>query len=160
MSDEIPDSVRALIGVEKTRQVPVTLRDIRRFAQAIGETNPVHHDEDYAKTTRYGQVVAPPLFCQSLTYDDVPLDQLGADGAPVELNVAIPAQRAVGGSSEYRIDRLVAAGEVITVVSKLHDVYTKQGRSGTLYMVVVKTDFFDEQALPVASETATYIKRV
>jgi acyl dehydratase len=160
MSDEIPESVRALIGVKKTREVQVTLRDIKRFAQAIGETNPLHYDEDYAKTTRHGRVVAPPLFCQALTYDDLPPGQLGADGAPTELDLDIPAHRAVGGSSEYKIDRLVAAGETITVVSQLQDVSTKQGRSGQLYMIVVKTDFRDERGDPVASETATYIKRV
>jgi acyl dehydratase len=159
MSDAIPESVRALVGVEKTRRVQVTANDIKRFAQAIGATDPVHHDEDYARTTRHGGIVAPPLFCQTLTYDDVPPEQLGADGSPVEINLDIPAQRAVGGSSEYRIERLVGAGETITIVSRLADVYVKQGRSGPLYMVVVDTDFRDERGEPVASETATYIKR-
>lgn len=159
MSDEISESVRALIGVKKTWQVQVTLRDIKRFAQAIGETNPLHFDEEHARTTRYGRVVAPPLFCQTLTYEDVSLELLGADGAPAELNLDIPAQRAVGGSSEYKISRLVAAGEVITVTSQLKDIYIKQGRSGPLYMVVVHTEFVDHVGDHVASETATYIKR-
>jgi acyl dehydratase len=159
MSDGIPESVRALVGVETTRRVHVTRNDIKRFAQAIGATDPVHHDEEHARTTRHGRIVAPPLFCQSLTYDDVPRDQLGADGSPAEINLDIPAQRAVGGSSEYRINRLVAADETITVVSRLADVYAKQGRTGPLYMVVVDTDFRDEAGDLVASETATYIKR-
>jgi acyl dehydratase len=159
MSDGIPESVRAMVGVETTRRVTVTANDIKRFAQAIGATDPVHHDEEHARTTRHGRIVAPPLFCQTLTYDDVPPEQLGADGSPAEINLDIPAQRAVGGSSEYRIDRLVAAGETITIVSRLADVYAKQGRSGPLYMVVVQTDFRDEAGEPVASETATYIKR-
>jgi acyl dehydratase len=159
MSDGIPESVRAMVGVETTRRVTVTANDIKRFAQAIGATDPVHHDEEHARTTRHGRIVAPPLFCQTLTYDDVPPEQLGADGSPAEINLDIPAQRAVGGSSEYRIDRLVAAGETITIVSRLADVYAKQGRSGPLYMVVVQTDFRDEAGAPVASETATYIKR-
>jgi acyl dehydratase len=159
MSGDIPQSVRALVGVEKRRRIQVTSNDIKRFAQAIGATDPVHYDEEHARTTRHGRIVAPPLFCQALTYDDVPPEQLGADGSPVEINVDIPAQRAVGGSSEYRINRLVAAGETITVASRLADVYTKQGRSGPLYMVVVETDFEDEDGELVASETATYIKR-
>jgi acyl dehydratase len=159
MTEAVPESVRALVGVEKTRRVHVTANDIKRFAQAIGATDPVHHDEDHARTTRHGRIVAPPLFCQSLTYDDVARDELGADGSPAEINVDIPAQRAVGGGSEYRINRLVAADETITVTSKLADVYTKQGRSGPLWMVVVQTDFRDDDGELVASETATYIKR-
>jgi acyl dehydratase len=159
MSDDVPESVRALVGVETTRRVQVTSNDIKRFAQAIGATDPVHYDEEHARTTRHGRIVAPPLFCQSLTYEDVPREQLGADGSPAEINIDIPAPRAVGGSSEYRINRLVAAGETITVVSRLADVYTKQGRSGPLYMVVVETDFRGDDGALVASETATYIKR-
>lgn len=160
MSDPIPAEARALIGVRKVRRCEVTRRDIKRFAQAIGATDRVHYDEAYARTTRHGTIVAPPLFCQSLTYEDVPPEQLPADGSPLELHVPIPAQRAVGGGSEYTIHRLVRAGEVITVTSQLKDIYTKQGKSGPLYLVVVETLFEDERGEPVAAETATYIKRV
>jgi acyl dehydratase len=160
MNDPIPAEARALIGVRKVRRCEVTGRDIKRFAQAIGATDRVHYDESYARTTRHGAIVAPPLFCQSLTYEDVPAEQLPADGSPLELYVPIPAQRAVGGGSDYTIHRLVRAGEVITVTSQLKDIYTKQGKSGLLYMVVVETLFEDERGEPVAAETATYIKRV
>jgi acyl dehydratase len=70
MSDLIPAEARALIGVKKVRRCEVTRRDIRRFAQAIGATDRVHYDEAYARTTSHGAIVAPPLFCQSLTYED------------------------------------------------------------------------------------------
>ena len=160
MNDPLPAAVRALIGVRKVRRCEVTRRDIARFAQAIGATDPVHYDEAYARTTRHGGIVAPPLFCQSLTYDEVPAELLPADGSPLELHVPIPAQRAVGGGSEYTIHRLVRAGEVITVTSQLRDVSTKQGKSGLLYLVVVETLFEDARGEPVAAETATYIKRV
>jgi acyl dehydratase len=160
MNDPIPAEARALIGVRNVRRCEVTRRDIKRFAQAIGATDRVHYDEAYARTTRHGTIVAPPLFCQSLTYEDVPAEQLPADGSPLELYVPIPAQRAVGGGSDYTIHRLVRAGEVITVTSQLKDIYTKQGKSGLLYMVVVETLFEDERGEPIAAETATYIKRV
>lgn len=160
MNDPVPAAARALIGVRKVRRCEVTRRDIARFAQAIGATDPVHYDEAYARTTRHGGIVAPPLFCQSLTYDEVPAELLPADGSPLELHVPIPAQRAVGGGSEYTIHRLVRAGEVITVTSRLRDVSTKQGKSGLLYLVVVETLFEDARGEPVAAETATYIKRV
>lgn len=160
MNDPIPASARAMIGVKRTRHCEVTRRDIRHFAQAIGAADRVHYDEQYARTTRHGCIVAPPLFCQSLTYEDVPPGELPADGSPLELFVPIPAQRAVGGSSEYTIHRLVRAGEVITVTSQLKDLYTRQGKTGVLYMVVVETVFEDADGKPVAAETATYIKRV
>lgn len=160
MNDSIPAAARALIGIKKVRRYEVTRHDIRRFAQAIGATDRVHYDEAYARETRHGTIVAPPLFCQSLTYEDVLPEHLPPDGSPLELHVPIPAQRAVGGGSDYTIHRLVRAGEVITVTSQVKDLYTKQGKSGLLYMVVVETLFEDERGEPVAAETATYIKRV
>jgi len=155
----IPAEARALIGVKKVRRCKVTSRDIQRFAQAIGATDPVHFDEEYARSTRHGTIVAPPLFCQALTFEEVSPDRLPADGSPLELCVPIPAERTVGGSSDYTVHRLVRAGETITVTSQLKDVYAKQGKSGLLYMVVVETRFDDASGAPVASETATYIKR-
>ena len=148
------------IGVEKVRRRTATSHDIRRFAQAIGATDAVQFDAAYARTTRHGTIVAPPLFCQALTYDDVPPESLPADGAPLELCVPIPAQRAVGGGSDYTVHRLVRAGETIVVTSRLKDIYTKQGRSGLLYFVVVEWRFDDEAGAPVACETATFIKCV
>jgi acyl dehydratase len=153
-----PD-VLPLIGVPKVRRYDVTARDIRHFAQAIGEEDPVHFDEDYAKTTKYGASVAPPLFCQMFTFEDVPAQQLPRDGSPVELDIPIPAQRTVGGGSCYEIFPRVRAGDRITVKSMLLDVLAKEGRSGQLYFLVVETEFLNQKNELVARETATYIKR-
>jgi len=159
MNSTLPEAVQRAIGVTKKRRIEVTARDINRFAQAIGEMNPIHCDQDHARSSRYGGIVAPPLFCQTLTYEDASPDQLPADGSPLEIAVPVPAMRAVGGGSEYTIHRLVRAGDVIEIKSTLKDVHTKQGRSGLLYILVVETEFTDSDGRPVATELATYIKR-
>jgi len=159
MDSKVSPEVFALIGVEKIRQYEVTKRDIKRFAQAIGETSPLHFNEDYARSTKYGTLVAPPLFCQTFIFEDVPPDQLPDDGSPVEIDVPVPAQRTVGGGSCYEIFCPVAAGDTITVKSTLKDVFTKEGRSGRLYFIVVETACFNQKNELVARETATYIKR-
>ena len=160
MSEVLSEQIRGLIGVEKTRRYLVTERDIKRFAQAIGETDPRHCDEAYARTTPEGTLVAPPLFCQTMTFEDLPAEQLPPDGSPIELDVPIDARRAMGGKSEYSVHRLVRAGEVVTVISTLKDVYSRQGSAGELFMIVVETRFLGQEGDPIASETATYIKRV
>src|SRR4051794_8345322 len=38
-----------------------------KFARAIGETNPLYLDEDYAKTTRFGAIVAPPTYVSTFS---------------------------------------------------------------------------------------------
>ena len=46
--------------VRQSRAVTLTKEDIARFASGIGEDNPLYFDEDYAKSTIYGGIVAPP----------------------------------------------------------------------------------------------------
>ena len=148
-----------MIGGEKVRAYKVTKRDIKRFAQAIGDASPVHYDEEYARSTRYGDIVAPSLFCQMFTFEDVPPDQLPSDGSPTEMDVPIPAQRTVGGGSCYEIFHRVKPGDTIAAKSMLKDVFVKEGRSGRLHFIVVETAFSNQENELVAKETATYIKR-
>jgi hypothetical protein len=82
----MPEGALAMMSIEKVRKYAVTKRDIKRFSQAIGETDPIHFDEDYAKSTKYGTVVAPPLFCQMFTFEDVPPERLPSDGSPIEID--------------------------------------------------------------------------
>ena len=160
MDNMVPEDVLAMIGVEKIRHYVVTKRDIKRFAQAIGETNPIYFDENHAKSTNFGTILAPPLFCQIFTFEDVPPDRLPNDGSPIEIDVPIPAKRTVGGASSYEIFQRIKVEDQITAKSMLKDVFTKQGKSGKLYFVVVETEFSNQEKKLVAKETATYIKRI
>lgn len=155
----VPPQARALIGRVRERQHLVTALDIRKFAQAIGETNPIHVDPQAARAAGHQDVVAPPLFFQTMTFDAVPAGLLAPDGSPVELDVPVPATRAMGGSSDYTVNRLARAGEWLHVRSVLKDVQVKRGKSGVLYAIIVQTDFSDASGALVASETATYLKR-
>ncbi len=40
---------------------------VRKFAQAIGDDNPLYYDEDAAQQSRYGRLIAPPTF--PITFD-------------------------------------------------------------------------------------------
>ena len=147
---EISQEVLAMIGLERVRHHDVTPRDIRRFAQAIGEGE--------IESAPDGALIAPPLFCQVFIFEDVPVEELPADGSPKELDIPIPATRAVGGKSEFEMFERVRAGDVITDRSKLKSVVAKNGKSGPLYLIVVETTFENQHGTTVARETATYVK--
>lgn len=44
---------------------PVEASHIMMFARSIGDENPIYYDEDYAKTTEVGHIIAPPTFAQA-----------------------------------------------------------------------------------------------
>jgi hydroxyacyl-ACP dehydratase HTD2-like protein with hotdog domain len=158
-SKALPGAVKDKIGVEKTRRYLVTAHDIRRFAQAIGETNSIQSDDAPAGRTSESPLVAPVLFCQAFTFEDVDPSELSEDGSPVELDIPIPASRVVGGESDYEVFLRVKAGDELTVTTRLKDVYAREGRSGPLYFVVVETEFHNQHGERVARETATYVRR-
>jgi len=152
VSDDISASATALIGKTKTRTLRVTEQNIRRFRQAIGDDTP----------ERRGArgLIAPPLFYQTFAYEDVPVEDLPADGSPLELDVPIPAQKTVGGGSEFELFEYAQSGDEIIVSSQVKNIYTKEGRSGLLYFVVVETCFERADGELMAREAATYVKRL
>ena len=61
MADEIfPDAQRRLVQVGEriTGQVCLSREEIATFARLCGDLNPLHHDEDYARHTRFGGIIA------------------------------------------------------------------------------------------------------
>lgn len=139
----------------RSRKYTVTEHEIRRFIQATGDDDSVSRYYD-SENQRW---VAPPLFCQSMAFDDVPLSELDDDLSPVEISVDVPAQRTVGGSSHYEFLRPVYEGDQIFVTSGVKSITKKEGKSGTLYLVSVETCFENQNKQTVAKEVATYVKR-
>ncbi|MDT0549978.1 MULTISPECIES: MaoC family dehydratase N-terminal domain-containing protein [Streptomyces] len=66
-TDEMLDGMRALIGTELRTDACVnneyaTRLAILRFAEGIGDDNPLWSDEEYAAKGPFGEIVAPPSF--------------------------------------------------------------------------------------------------
>ena len=62
----VTDEVRKQIGMQsEARVVEVERGAIRRFAEAIGDPNPLFNDEAASRKTRFGGMIAPPTFCRS-----------------------------------------------------------------------------------------------
>ena len=76
MKKILSNNVLKMIGMEKVRSYDVTKKDIRRFAQAIDDSNPLYCDEEYAKNTKFKSIIAPPLFVQTFAFEDVPINKL------------------------------------------------------------------------------------
>src|SRR3954454_17536294 len=99
----------------------VGLEKIREYANAIGETEPVHHDRDAARDAGFRDVVAPPMF--AVVYS------AGA-GAPgiLDPEVGIHLMRMPQGWGESAGGEPVCAGDAIETTATLQDLYEKDGR--------------------------------
>jgi acyl dehydratase len=99
----------------------VGLEKIREYANAIGETERVHHDRDAAKEAGFRDVVAPPMF--AVVYS------AGAMApAILDPELGINLARMLHGSQEFVWGEPVVAGDAIETTAELKDLYEKDGK--------------------------------
>ena len=75
ITDEGIARFRERIGVVTPRERPfneyATLDTIRHFSQCYGDGNPLYNDPVYGKTTRWGDMIAPPMFITTTGVSEV-----------------------------------------------------------------------------------------
>ena len=62
--------VKAMIGVEGElieSWGTVDVEYLRRFTQAVMDPDPRYWDEEFAKTTHYGEIIVPPIMISYMT---------------------------------------------------------------------------------------------
>jgi hydroxyacyl-ACP dehydratase HTD2-like protein with hotdog domain len=119
--------------------VTVTAGDIRRFAMATGETDPIHFDPDVARAAGFRDVVAPPMFyvyLRVLPNHLRPRDELEPDGSPSEDIPPVAITGAMAGETELEVDDDLCAGDEVACHKRLVDLTEKEGRSGPLLLLL------------------------
>lgn len=100
---------------------------IRKFADAIGDPNPLYRDEE---KSHFGAIPAPPTFIQTLIQEA---------NASVRKALDYDPKKLLHGEQSYVYYRPVLAGDVISCVAKIADIYEKEGKSGAMDFFVVET---------------------
>ncbi len=137
MGKYISDEHKKLIGIEsKPTTHDVERGDIRLFAQAIGDPNPLFNDEQNARKTRFGGMIAPPTYVRLLMPREMP-----------SMDMPDLPKRLLDGGSEWEFFQPIRPGDRITVVARLADLRETEGRMGTMVVRVTEvtyTNQFDE----------------
>ena len=118
---------------------------IIKFAEAIGDDNPVFNDEAAARETRYGGLIAPPTFLRSV-----------ASSRP-ELPFDFPFNRRLDGGSEWEYFAPVRPGDRITAVARIEDISERKGRLGLMIIMSTVTTYRNQFDQVVATQITTGI---
>jgi len=115
---------------------PVTMHvergKIREFASAIKDDDPLYFDEERAREA--GGIMPPVTFLQTVQHWD--RDGEGRAQLPFDL------KRVLHGEQEYEFLKPIHAGDVLTAVSRIVDVYEKPGkRGGSMNFAVTETEY-------------------
>ena len=129
--------------------VDVERGHIRRFVEAIGDDNPIYRDEAAARAAGFSSIPAPPTFATCLRPNDVRAG-LDFDWAKI-----------LHGEQEFCYRRPLLAGDRLTLVQRIADVYSKTGKSGTMDFLVLDTEAHDEAGgeLVFTARSIVVIKR-
>lgn len=159
----ITDEIRSWVGRETPPwTIEVSRLDVKRFAVATDDLNPLYLDEEKAKQSRYDGLVAPPLFYMAPLTEPKPESELRPDGLPYEGKFPIPPTplpRLMDGGTDIEFFQPIRVGDVLTGRSKIMDIYQKDGRSGALIFVVRETTFTNQQGEVVLIEKGASILR-
>lgn len=94
---------------------------ISRYADAVGEQSPIHHQADAAREAGFRDLVAPPMFC--VVYSAPAMATALFDPA-VEMNFAAM----VHGAQEFAWTEPVCAGDEITTTVACREISERDGK--------------------------------
>ncbi|MGH7820093.1 MAG: FAS1-like dehydratase domain-containing protein [Candidatus Binatia bacterium] len=133
---------RSIIGsvYDESESPPVTREEIREFAAAMGETNPLHAGE---------APIAPPTFCVRFRGE-------------LFFHPKVPRALLLTGfdaGKDITFGAPIRPGDVVRSTSVVHDIYEKTGRTGTMVFIVSRQRQVNQRGDMVAVIDSRFVCR-
>ena len=154
---------------------PVEASHIMMFARSVGDDNKIYYDEEYAKGTEPGSIIAPPTFAQSSAQFDPDYflrPKVGGDGwfgsGKEATGVKKEAGSGGGGGGgggglhaeqHFVYHRHLKPGDVLTAVTKPGKTWEKESkRAGKLMFSESVTEYRDQNGELVITATSVGVR--
>lgn len=138
---------------------PVEASHILMFARSIGDDNPIYYDEDYARGTEPGSIIAPPTFSQASAQFDPDYflrpktggeGWMGSGKGPTGIRREASGGDGGGGGlhaeQHFEYHRHLKPGDVLSATTKPGKTWEKQGkRAGKLVFSESITEYRDQR---------------
>lgn len=132
---------------EETYEVSREL--IRRFAEAIGDSNPAYVDVEAAKSLGYADVIAPPTFLTLLGF------RYADTGPMADPALGLDYSLVVHGDQRFVHHRPARAGDVLSVTTTIVDIRD----AGRNELMTTKMSVSASDGEPVADLYSTIVSR-
>lgn len=137
----VTDNLKKMIGqVQATSVNLIEQGAIQRYANAVGDSNPLYNNVEYAKRSEWGRLMAPPAFIgwpvEAGGLDLVKfVEKLIAQGAPVG---------ALDGGVDYEFYTPVGAGDILMSVTRISNIEGRETKMGATMVTTIETTFTNQ----------------
>ena len=157
----LPEEVAKLIGkIGDTAILEVEKGAIKKLADAVGDSNPLYWDEEHAKASRYGAIIAPPgFFGWPVKWEgNMPL-LLPLRQEVIDTIAKAGFSRLLDAGIEYDFFHPVYAGDVLASVPKVISVTERETKGGKMLFSVIEITYINRNADVVAKARQTLAHR-
>ncbi len=185
-SNPLTDEIRALIGtvaerVEASPPWGIEREGLRIFTNAIMDPDPRYWDDAFASSTRFGQIVAPPIYCSYLgrkamagaedpvtrAFRDNPnsdgiggVRDAGPDSKGALPPLPTPLKRILNAGNQIEVFKYPVLGDRVFSQAKYADIRGRITKEGNPMLVVTtQTTYTDQDEALLCILSASTIRR-
>ena len=156
--------VKAMIGVSGDvveSWGEVDKEYLRRFTQAVMDPDPRYYDEEFAKQSKYGEIITPPIMVSYMAsrippeqedaitraFEENPVsDGIGSVVRPGELPpVPTNLVRVLNAGNELEIYKYPSIGDKVFFQNRYSDIRERVGRDGRAFLIITRETTFTNQ---------------
>lgn len=154
----IMEELRRFIGVTTAPVINEIERGaIKRYAEAVGDSNPLYSNVEYAKNSKYGDLICPPgFFGWSKKVSSGAIEVMAPVFGAV-FNAGLV--RILDGGVEYEFFLPVRAGNTLAWYAKFADVKEREGKAGKMVLLTIEITYVNQNGDLVAKRRQTFIAR-
>ena len=155
----MPEEVAKLIGksLGEPQVYEIERGAIRRFADAVDDFNPLHRDVEYARNSKYGEIIAPVGFSGWPIGGAGLMEVLGGIIGPM---MAAGYPGLLDGGIEYEPFIPIRVGDVLICHTKIADISEKTTSSGKgMLLPTIEMNFLNQNGDRVMTQRMSLIFR-
>lgn len=172
VDDPLHEQLQALIGTHVAKPSAaadeVNMPMIRQWVDAFSDRNPVYEDAEFARSTRHGDVIAPPAMMQTWTMSRPLIENLSERGGlTVDIDPDSPLIKldkagyigSLATNSEYEFLQSARLGDVISSDAILETISPRKTTSlGQGYFVTWVTTYTNQKGENLGRQRFTLFK--
>ena len=156
MNRLLTEEVAQWIGREVVYSAPDGIEQgaIRLYAMALADDNPLYTDEQFAKATRHGGIVAPPtMVCETNQYVT---REPGTDGYSGHAwKLPLPPCRMIRIGNDYKFLQPLRPGDHLRVKWRIVAMEERTTRLGPMLFVISEVEYWNNGGVKLATNRET-----